>query len=38
MEYLTRPDGRIAYEVAGTGPLIVCVHGLGDSCGRSPAS
>jgi pimeloyl-ACP methyl ester carboxylesterase len=28
--YLTRPDGRIGYDVAGTGPLIVLVPGLGD--------
>ena len=28
--YLTRPDGRIAYDVAGAGPLIVLVPGMGD--------
>jgi pimeloyl-ACP methyl ester carboxylesterase len=28
--YLTRPDGRIGYDVAGTGPLIVLVPGMGD--------
>jgi pimeloyl-ACP methyl ester carboxylesterase len=28
--YLTRPDGRVAYEVAGTGPLLVLVPGMGD--------
>jgi len=30
-EYLTRPDGRVAYDVAGTaGPLVVLVPGMGD--------
>ena len=29
--YLQRPDGRIAYELAGTsGPLIICVPGMGE--------
>ncbi len=28
--YLTRPGGRIGYDVAGTGPLMVLVPGLGD--------
>jgi len=28
--YLDRPGGRIGYDVAGTGPLIVLVPGLGD--------
>jgi pimeloyl-ACP methyl ester carboxylesterase len=28
--YLDRPEGRIAYEEAGTGPLVVLVPGLGD--------
>ena len=27
---LERPDGRIAYDVAGDGPLVVCVPGMGD--------
>ncbi|MFZ0323960.1 MAG: alpha/beta hydrolase [Actinomycetes bacterium] len=27
---LTRPEGRIAYEVAGQGPLVVLVPGMGD--------
>jgi pimeloyl-ACP methyl ester carboxylesterase len=27
---LSRPDGSVAYEVAGTGPLIVCAPGMGD--------
>lgn len=29
--YLTRPQGRVAYEVTGTGPLVVCVPGMGDT-------
>jgi pimeloyl-ACP methyl ester carboxylesterase len=30
-QYLTRPDGRIAYEVAGSGsPLVICVPGMGE--------
>jgi pimeloyl-ACP methyl ester carboxylesterase len=28
--YLARPDGRIAYEVEGDGPLVVAVPGMGD--------
>jgi pimeloyl-ACP methyl ester carboxylesterase len=28
--YLTRPEGRIAYEVGGEGPLVVLVPGMGD--------
>ena len=28
--YLEVPDGRIAYEVIGQGPLIVLSHGIGD--------
>src|SRR5947209_5861731 len=28
--FLERPEGRIAYEVAGTGPLVVCVPGMGE--------
>ncbi len=27
---LTRPDGRVAYEVEGAGPLVVLVPGMGD--------
>jgi pimeloyl-ACP methyl ester carboxylesterase len=27
---LTRPDGRVAYDVDGTGPLVVLVPGMGD--------
>jgi pimeloyl-ACP methyl ester carboxylesterase len=29
-QYLTRPEGRIAYSVAGEGPLVVLVPGMGD--------
>ncbi len=30
-EYLTRPEGRVAYDVTGTGrPLVVLVPGMGD--------
>ncbi|MHB8325307.1 MAG: alpha/beta fold hydrolase [Candidatus Dormibacteria bacterium] len=28
--YLTRPEGRISYDVAGAGPLVVLVPGMGD--------
>jgi pimeloyl-ACP methyl ester carboxylesterase len=28
--YLTSPEGRIAYDVDGTGPLVVLVPGMGD--------
>lgn len=28
--YLTRPEGQIAYDVAGDGPLVVLVPGMGD--------
>lgn len=28
--YLVRPDGRIAYDVDGEGPLVVLVPGMGD--------
>jgi len=28
--YLTRPEGRIGYDVAGDGPLVVLVPGMGD--------
>jgi pimeloyl-ACP methyl ester carboxylesterase len=27
---LSRPEGSVAYELAGAGPLIVCVPGMGD--------
>jgi len=29
-QYLDRPDGRIGYDVTGSGPLIVAVPGMGD--------
>jgi pimeloyl-ACP methyl ester carboxylesterase len=29
-QFLTRADGRIAYDVAGQGPLVVLVPGMGD--------
>jgi pimeloyl-ACP methyl ester carboxylesterase len=29
-EYLHRPEGRIGYDVAGTGPLVVCIPGMGE--------
>ena len=28
--YLTRPEGRVGYDVAGEGPLVVLVPGMGD--------
>ena len=28
--FLGRPEGRIAYDVRGTGPLVVCVAGMSD--------
>lgn len=30
MELLPRPEGRLAYTVTGTGPLVVAVPGMGD--------
>ena len=30
-EFLAVPDGTIAYDVTGTGPLVVLAHGMGDS-------
>jgi pimeloyl-ACP methyl ester carboxylesterase len=29
-KYLTRPEGRIAYDDQGEGPLVVCLPGMGD--------
>ena len=29
-EYLDRGEGRIAYDVQGTGPLVICAPGMGD--------
>jgi hypothetical protein len=31
--YLTRPEGRIGYDVAGRGPLVVLVPGPGPTKG-----
>ncbi len=28
--YVDRPDGKVAYEIAGEGPLVVLVPGMGD--------
>ena len=28
--YLQRPEGGIAYDVAGSGPLVICAPGMGD--------
>lgn len=28
--FLTRPEGRLAYDDTGTGPLVLCVPGMGD--------
>ena len=30
VQFLTRPDGRVAYEVEGAGPLALLVPGMGD--------
>lgn len=29
-EFLTRPGGTIGYDVAGDGPLVVCIAGMGE--------
>ena len=29
-QYLDRPGGRLAFDVIGAGPLVVCVPGMGD--------
>ena len=29
-QYLQRPEGRIAYDVRGEGPLVVCLPGMGE--------
>lgn len=29
-QYLERPDGRVAFDVQGHGPLVVCAPGVGD--------
>ncbi len=31
LEYLNIADGTIAYDVTGTGPLVVLAHGMGDT-------
>ncbi|MEJ2187012.1 MAG: alpha/beta hydrolase [Gemmatimonadota bacterium] len=30
LRYLARPEGRVAYDVTGEGPLVLCVPGMGD--------
>jgi pimeloyl-ACP methyl ester carboxylesterase len=30
IQFLRRPEGDVAYEVRGSGPLIVCFPGMGD--------
>src|SRR5579871_913402 len=30
VSYLSRPEGRIGYDVGGDGPLVVLVPGMGD--------
>ncbi len=30
LRHLARPDGRVAYSVAGAGPLVICTPGMGD--------
>lgn len=30
VRYLTRPEGRIAYDIQGAGPLVLLVPGMGD--------
>lgn len=29
-QFLARPEGRIAYQIEGTGPVVICVPGMGD--------
>ncbi len=29
-QFLTLPEGNIAYDDQGSGPLVLCVPGLGD--------
>lgn len=33
-EWLVRPDGTIAYDEQGSGPLVICVPGMGDLRGE----
>jgi dienelactone hydrolase len=28
--YIDRPTGRIAYDLIGDGPLVICLPGMGD--------
>lgn len=30
LRFLQRPEGKIAYDVAGYGPLVICAPGMGD--------
>jgi pimeloyl-ACP methyl ester carboxylesterase len=30
MKFITRPEGRVAYDIAGVGPLVLLVPGIGD--------
>ena len=30
LRFLERPEGRLAYDVRGEGPLVVCLSGMGD--------
>ena len=30
VQFLARPDGRVAYEIEGSGPLVILVPGMGD--------
>jgi pimeloyl-ACP methyl ester carboxylesterase len=30
VQYITRPDGRVAFDVDGVGPLVVLIPGMGD--------
>ena len=30
LQFLDRPEGRVAYDVRGSGPLVVCVSGMSD--------
>lgn len=33
-QFLQRPEGRIAYEVVGDGPMVLCIPGMGDLRGE----
>jgi alpha-beta hydrolase superfamily lysophospholipase len=30
VHYLDRPEGRVAFEVTGAGPLVICLPGMGE--------